>query len=500
MLAATSSKALPGVQQSKDTSAVTATQGALSVPQQRLHKIKAMLMRQKPELQSSVESLSHSGKQQSQQVPTAVPSTSVLQQNNDTDLFLSQQQIQQEPKPPDSNTPTRSTPQNPLSRLSASLQYLQAKLTSRELLQQQPREQLASDVQAHVQPLNSNSTMHGEGPQPAPQRELQGIQKADLSTSTETDHGVTLAQSSLQKLARLPWLRPSVAAPVMQQPESKHIGSAAKLSNIDSAKRADSTVASAAPEADIGLPLDAAVQQPASLLRSWSEKLPFFSRQAPTSPAADPVKQGRSTLVSATPKATSPEVPTAELPTSLTAKDGSAAAAEPTGESVQQSSPTWRRLGSQLGLQINSAVQITSGRVRALTAWLPTYPTYVHIGSHQILLPASPALTQAVESAQQPGPAEQQRQALMMHSMAAYRGRALAICRSEECSIIVMTCNRVTSECHLILFIPAYRVATILAVLCAMTWFLAYLKSRMQCIANTSTLHWLVHTCTHSQC
>lgn len=439
MLAATSSKPLPGVQQSKDTSAVTATQGALSAPQQRVHRLKAMLMGHKPELQAVVESMSLSGKQQSQQAPDAVPSKPVLRQNNDPDQFLSQQQSQQEPKPPDSNMRARSTSQNPLNRLSASLQDLQAKLTSRELLQQQPREQLGSDVQTAAQPLHSNSAMHSEGLQPATEHQLQEPQAADLSTNTETDHEVTLAQSSLQKLARVPWLRrTSVTAPVVQQPESKHIGGAVKLRNIDSARRTDSTVPSGAPEAaseaDGGIPLDAAVQQPASLLRSWSDKLPIFSKQAPTSTTVQPVTQGSTTQVSAAPHASSPEMPAAESSTSLTAEDSSAAAAKPAGEAVQRSSPTWRHLASQLGLQINSAVRNTSGRVRALTAWLPSYPTYVHIGSHQILLPASPALTQAVESAQQPGPAEQQRQALIMHSMAAYRGRALAICRSEQCS------------------------------------------------------------------
>ncbi len=79
---------------------------------------------------------------------------------------------------------------------------------------------------------------------------------------------------------------------------------------------------------------------------------------------------------------------------------------------------------------VQGAWEGASSRVKAMRALLPAYPAYVHIGSHQILLPASPAMTEAVKSAQQKGLAEERQQALIMHRMSAYRGRAIAICRS----------------------------------------------------------------------
>ena len=76
-----------------------------------------------------------------------------------------------------------------------------------------------------------------------------------------------------------------------------------------------------------------------------------------------------------------------------------------------------------------------SNRVKALRSLLPAYPAYVHIGSHQILLPASPAMSKALKDAQQQGLAEERQQALNMHRMSAYRGRAIAICRCEANSL-----------------------------------------------------------------
>ena len=70
-----------------------------------------------------------------------------------------------------------------------------------------------------------------------------------------------------------------------------------------------------------------------------------------------------------------------------------------------------------------------SSRVKALRALLPAYPAYAHIGSYQILLPASPAMSDALKDAQQQGLPQESQQALIMHRMSAYRGRAIAICR-----------------------------------------------------------------------
>lgn len=81
-----------------------------------------------------------------------------------------------------------------------------------------------------------------------------------------------------------------------------------------------------------------------------------------------------------------------------------------------------------------------SNRVKALRSLLPAYPAYVHIGSHQILLPASPAMSKALKDAQQQGLAEERQQALIMHRMSAYRGRAIAICRCAASSLRPVTC------------------------------------------------------------
>lgn len=83
-----------------------------------------------------------------------------------------------------------------------------------------------------------------------------------------------------------------------------------------------------------------------------------------------------------------------------------------------------------LNSRVQGAWQGASSRVSAMRALLPAYPAYVHIGSHQILLPASPAMTEALKTAQQKGVAEERQLALLMHRMSAYRNRAVAICRS----------------------------------------------------------------------
>lgn len=91
------------------------------------------------------------------------------------------------------------------------------------------------------------------------------------------------------------------------------------------------------------------------------------------------------------------------------------------------------KLGSSSwGLQnrVQGVLLGASNRVQALRSLLPAVPAYAHIGSHQILLPASPAMSEALKDAQKQGLAEEQQQTLNMHRMSAYRGRAIAICRS----------------------------------------------------------------------
>lgn len=114
----------------------------------------------------------------------------------------------------------------------------------------------------------------------------------------------------------------------------------------------------------------------------------------------------------------------------------------------QESQASEAKLGSSLwGLQnrVQGLWLGASNRVQGLRSLLPAVPAYVHIGSHQILLPASPAVSGALKDAQKQGLAEERQQTLNMHRMSAYRGRAIAICRSERSSHLqdVMPAGRV---------------------------------------------------------
>lgn len=102
-----------------------------------------------------------------------------------------------------------------------------------------------------------------------------------------------------------------------------------------------------------------------------------------------------------------------------------------------------------LNSRVQGAWQGASSRVSAMRALLPAYPAYVHIGSHQILLPASPAMTEALKTAQQKGVAEERQLALLMHRMSAYRNRAVAICRSAKIPLLHMPhLNTITYTCY----------------------------------------------------
>jgi hypothetical protein len=127
-----------------------------------------------------------------------------------------------------------------------------------------------------------------------------------------------------------------------------------------------------------------------------------------------------------------------------------ASAVEPDSAPQQQQGGLDTKQPSTLwGLnRVQGAWEGASSRVKAMRALLPAYPAYVHIGSHQILLPASPAMTEAVKSAQQKGLAEERQQALNMHRMSAYRGRARAICRSALSLAAFSVCSSRLLQCR----------------------------------------------------
>lgn len=166
-------------------------------------------------------------------------------------------------------------------------------------------------------------------------------------------------------------------------------------------------------------------------IRSFTNRLPGFSRAQPVSGSTEQRPSSQS-LPSALCAGQSSQPSADADQTSMTSGAASFAADELTSEQRQV---TEANQGSRLwGLnnRVQGAWEGASSRVNAMRALLPAYPAYVHIGSHQILLPASPAMTEALKSAQQKGLAEERQQALIMHRMSAYRGRALAICRSAQ--------------------------------------------------------------------
>lgn len=109
---------------------------------------------------------------------------------------------------------------------------------------------------------------------------------------------------------------------------------------------------------------------------------------------------------------------------------------DPQAQEAHQGSRMWGLQGRVQEVWLGA-----SNRVKALRSLLPAYPAYVHIGSHQILLPASPAMSKALKDAQQQGLAEERQQALNMHRMSAYRGRAIAICRWSASALRPAVCS-----------------------------------------------------------
>ena len=156
-------------------------------------------------------------------------------------------------------------------------------------------------------------------------------------------------------------------------------------------------------------------------IRSVASRLPSFRRtqSLPDSAAQSPLGQ----IQSGTPPDDSAQPHTGSAP----ANDLQELQPQ---VSEAQGSGMWGLQNRVQGLWLGA-----SSRVKALKSLLPAYPAYAHIGSHQILLPASAAMSEALKAAQHQGLAEQRQQALNMHRMSAYRGRAMAICRSEGYNI-----------------------------------------------------------------
>lgn len=353
--------------QQTSCSSSSLSQEVPSLAQQRLQKLKAMLMNRKAELQPA-DNARHGSEQ------------------------LSQQHPEQDPVQPSVNT-QQARPAGLLSNV----QQLQARLRTRMQSPQQSSGNADPDANLNGLPGTQQPT----------------LRSADPGLDSSTEPGLGKPATRLQGFVRMPWRRDSSARSAMPQaPVTEHTGR-----TTDAVADADipASAAAAPPVADKGVALDAAVPQPVSLLRSFSQKLPSLSWKAfPTFEPATKLSHPSSPQSNTDKPVYTPEK-----------LDELSSDADTSQQTHGQQPSAWQRIGSQL----QQAVQGAGSRVKAVASFLPSYTAYVHIGSHQILLPAAPALTQAVQSAQQQGSAEQQQQALLMHSMAAYRGRALAICR-----------------------------------------------------------------------
>lgn len=180
-------------------------------------------------------------------------------------------------------------------------------------------------------------------------------------------------------------------------------------------------------------------------IRSIASRLPSFTRsQSLPDSAAEPLtRQLQPDALCGDP---------AQLNTEGTPANGSQEELQPLNSQApeaQQGSRMWGLQDRVQGVWLGA-----SNRVKALRSLLPAYPAYVHIGSHQILLPASPAMSKAMKDAQQQGLAEERQQALNMHRMSAYRGRAIAICRwfapcPHTCCMLVLAACTTMLLCHM---------------------------------------------------
>lgn len=206
---------------------------------------------------------------------------------------------------------------------------------------------------------------------------------------------------------------PSVAAADAANVQDTAQPSAQAESNASADLRADAASTVALPAERSGRPV---LQN----IRSIATRLPSFRRSQSL-----PDSAGKSLTKHLQPDALRDDP--AQLSTESAAVSASQEELQPL-----DSQPPEEQQGSRMwGLQdrVQGFWLGASNRVRALRSLLPAYPAYVHIGSHQILLPASPAMSKALKDAQQQGLAEERQQALNMHRMSAYRGRAIAICR-----------------------------------------------------------------------
>ena len=314
------------------------------------------------------------------------------------------------PGPSDRKKPSRtdSDQESRVEQQPRRLQALRAAIAARWPPNQEQQPALGLD--AEVEQDRTGKTGRQSEPATEPQRDEAAVSAADTGT------GVQASPSGLFHSLRGRLRRQSAKQATECKAEPATSGNPDHLVNLPqdgqpNLQSSEGTEQIAAEQAESGKPLFQGI-------RSFTSRLPGLNRSQP-----DTLSQALPPDPGTHPNANS-------SPSLLQAASTDELDSAPQQQQQQGGSDT-KQPSTLWGLsRVQGAWEGASSRVKAMRALLPAYPAYVHIGSHQILLPASPAMTEAVKSAQQKGMAEERQQALIMHRMSAYRGRAIAICRS----------------------------------------------------------------------
>ncbi len=399
-------------QQQQQGTASASAQAGLSMPasaqvpmtvRNRLQNLRAILTAKTPSMQQLATATDQQAQSADGKPATQVPSL------DETLQAASSLLSGNSPGPSDRKKPnqTDSDQESGVEQQSSRLQALRAAIAARWPPNQQQQPALGLD--AEVEQDRTGKTGRQSEPATKPQQDEAAVSAADTGT------GVPASPSGLFHSLRGRLQRQSAKQVAVSEAEPAALSNPDHLVNPQqdgqpSVSNSEGTEQIAAEQAQSGKPLFQGI-------RSFTSRLPGLNRSQPGT-----LSQALPPDPSTHPNSdSSPSLPQAA---SADERDSAPQQQQQGGSDTKQPSALW-------GLnRVQGAWEGASSRVKAMRALLPAYPAYVHIGSHQILLPASPAMTEAVKSAQQKGLAEERQQALIMHRMSAYRGRAIAICRS----------------------------------------------------------------------
>ncbi len=417
-------------QQQQQGTASASAQASLSVPasaqvpmtvRNRLQNLRTILTAKTPSMQQLAIASDQQAQSSDGKLATQVPSLDETLQAASSLLSGNSPGPSVWRKPSQTDSDQESGVQQPSSRLQA----LKAAIAARWPPNQPQQPALSSD--AEVEQDRTHKTDRQSEPATKPQQDEAAVAANDAAT------GVPASPSGLFQSLRGRLQGQSAKQVAVSEAEPAASSNPDHLVNPrqdgqPNVQSPEGTEQIAAEQAQSGKPLFQGI-------RSFTSRLPGLNRPQP------------GTLSQALP----PDPGTHPNPDSSPCLAQAASADESVSapQQHQQGGSDTKQPSTLWGLnRVQGAWEGASSRVKAMRALLPAYPAYVHIGSHQILLPASPAMTEAVKSAQQKGLAEERQQALIMHRMSAYRGRAIAICRSAlSLAAFSVTCCAVHACC-----------------------------------------------------